>query len=49
MDLKHLPRRAAGGFAISPYESKIEIGAHNQRLSHVMSRNLTKTLSCYRS
>jgi|GEM_PF-1839602 len=39
MDLKHLPRKAAGASTFSPYESKIEIGAHNQRLSHVLAQD----------
>ena len=39
MDLKHLPRKAAGGCVISPYESKIEIGAQSQRLSRAMAND----------
>lgn len=39
MDLKHLQRKAAGASTFSPYESRIEIGAHKQRLSHVLAQD----------
>lgn len=37
MDLKQLQRKACGACVISPYESKIEIGAQSQRLSRAIA------------
>jgi uncharacterized RmlC-like cupin family protein len=39
MDLKHIHRTKCGAYVISPYESKIEIGAQKQRLSRVMAND----------
>ena len=43
MDLKHLPREAAGGCVISPYDSKIEVGPQHQRISRAVANDTAGT------